>query len=339
MCPGLNALANHNYLPHNGFATIQQFIDGTTGVYGMGEDLAGFLAIYGALIDGDGLGWSIEGVPHTGIGGSHNNYEADSSPNRADLYQYGSNTKVVMEQFNHLYNMQPDASTANYNLEVLREYRGYRFQQSVSENPYFAYNAFAGIEVSQAAFTFIYRFMANKSAEYPEGILNKDVLKSFYSIKGNEGELYWQPGHEQIPNNWYGRNKVDAYTIPYFEADILYFAESQPEVLSIGCNAGKVNTFTGIDPAVLTNGAYTKESAAASPACFSTEYALAYAKSLSLTSTLLSSLTTAVTNGLSGMNCASISSLNQSAFNICPGMPSLYGGPTAAVAPGAIQNN
>ena len=29
-CPGLNALANHNYLPHNGVATIQQFIDSTT---------------------------------------------------------------------------------------------------------------------------------------------------------------------------------------------------------------------------------------------------------------------------------------------------------------------
>jgi hypothetical protein len=26
-CPGLNALANHNYLPHNGIGTIDQFID------------------------------------------------------------------------------------------------------------------------------------------------------------------------------------------------------------------------------------------------------------------------------------------------------------------------
>jgi hypothetical protein len=28
-CPGLNAMANHNYMPHNGIATIQQFIEGT----------------------------------------------------------------------------------------------------------------------------------------------------------------------------------------------------------------------------------------------------------------------------------------------------------------------
>jgi hypothetical protein len=28
-CPGLNALANHGYLPHNGIATIPQFVEST----------------------------------------------------------------------------------------------------------------------------------------------------------------------------------------------------------------------------------------------------------------------------------------------------------------------
>lgn len=33
-CPGLNALANHNYLPHNGWASLTQFIEATNkGVY------------------------------------------------------------------------------------------------------------------------------------------------------------------------------------------------------------------------------------------------------------------------------------------------------------------
>ena len=48
---------------------------------------------------------------------------------------------------------------------------------------------FAGMAVSQAAFTFIYRFMANKSSEYPEGVLNKDVLKSFMSITGSDANV------------------------------------------------------------------------------------------------------------------------------------------------------
>lgn len=96
-CPGLNALANHNYLPHNGVGTMQQFIDSTTSVFGMGVDLATILAVYGAVIDGNGAVWSIGGptpnVPSVGllgrpqgISGSHNKYEGDASPTRGDLY-------------------------------------------------------------------------------------------------------------------------------------------------------------------------------------------------------------------------------------------------------------
>lgn len=59
-----------------------------------------FLATYGAVVDGDLLSWSIDGGPHIGIGGSHNNYEADASPVYSDLNQYGSNKDVVMSQFN-----------------------------------------------------------------------------------------------------------------------------------------------------------------------------------------------------------------------------------------------
>lgn len=76
-------------------------------------------------------------------------------------------------------------------------------------------NVFAGIEVSQAAFTFIYRFMSNKSAEYPEGVLNKNVLKSFMSYSGPENNLTHTPGYERIPDNWYKRNPSDEYSIPY----------------------------------------------------------------------------------------------------------------------------
>lgn len=42
-----------------------------------------------------------------------------------------------MEQFYELYNMQPDASTANYNLEVLRAFRGTRYYESIMKNPNF----------------------------------------------------------------------------------------------------------------------------------------------------------------------------------------------------------
>ena len=70
----------------------------------MGTDLATFLAVYGAIFDGDLTSWSIGGPPPAGllgsllgsvgllgtpqgISGSHNKYEADVSPTRPDLYE------------------------------------------------------------------------------------------------------------------------------------------------------------------------------------------------------------------------------------------------------------
>lgn len=66
----------------------------------MGVDLATFLAVYGAVFDGDGATtWSIGGPDSRvtpllgllgtpqGISGSHNKYEGDASPTRGDLYQ------------------------------------------------------------------------------------------------------------------------------------------------------------------------------------------------------------------------------------------------------------
>lgn len=65
----------------------------------MGEDLGGFLSIYGAVADGNGVEWSIGGpTPNVGsllgitgdsegLSGSHNKYESDVSPTRGDLYE------------------------------------------------------------------------------------------------------------------------------------------------------------------------------------------------------------------------------------------------------------
>ncbi|KAG9239473.1 Chloroperoxidase [Amylocarpus encephaloides] len=267
-CPGLNAMANHGYLPSNGVATIQQFIDSTLKVFGMGKDLGGFLSIYGALIDGDGTKWSIGGpTPYVpgllgllgtpqGISGSHNKYEGDASPTRPDLYQYGNDYKVIVPQFKQLYDMQPNAATANYDLDVLTDFRASRFQQSIDNNPYFFNGPFSGVLVQPAAYTFIFRFMGNKSAEYPEGRLNQEVLKSFFSITGDSNNLKWTEGNEKIPNNWYKRAIGDEYTIPFFLTDVLAAAAQHPEFLSIGGNTGTTNSFTGVDITDLTDGVF-----------------------------------------------------------------------------------
>jgi len=115
------------------------------------------------------------------------------------------------------------------------------------------------VVVQPAAYTFIYRFMANKSEEHPQGKLNGDVLKSFFSITGEDGNFKYTEGHERIPDNWYKRNAVDEYTIPYFSLDNLEMASQHPEFLSVGGNTGKVDTFTGVDPSELTDGVFNAQ--------------------------------------------------------------------------------
>jgi hypothetical protein len=133
----------------------------------MGADLAAFLAAFGAAMDGDGLSWSVGGPPPMslatlgfgllgqpqGISGSHNKYEADSSPTRGDLYQFGNNFKLQMRFFQELYDLQANAPFPNYDLDVLGQHRSVRWDQSVNENPYFFSGVFTGLQVSNAAFT------------------------------------------------------------------------------------------------------------------------------------------------------------------------------------------
>lgn len=79
-CPRLNAAANHDFLPHNGVPNIGQnmfladtisalltwllAIDGLGRAFGMGVDIAGFLAAFAVAIDGYVLRqtWSIGGL-------------------------------------------------------------------------------------------------------------------------------------------------------------------------------------------------------------------------------------------------------------------------------------
>ena len=339
-CPGLNAMANHGYLPHSGIGTIKDFATACETVYGMSPDLATFLAVYGAVVDGTLTSWSVGGTPHLGIGGAHGNYESDSSALYGDLHQYGSSQQFVPEQFNTLYSLQPDSPSANYNLDVMRNFRLTRFQQSVQNNPKFFYNVFSGTVVTQAGYIFIYRFFANKSAEYPEGTLNKNVLRNFYSVwYGTEEEPEFKFGHERIPDNWYKRNAVDLYSVPYLEADILYYSQVTPEIPFPGCNDGEVNTYRSLDPATLTNGVFTKEKVAAQPLCFSLQYTHAFLPALTgLASTLLSPLTNAISALTSQLgDCPAISSIDNSALEACPGF-ALFGGPTGPIAPGATPN-
>jgi hypothetical protein len=293
-------MANHGYIPHNGVATIGQFIQGTYDVFGMGRDLGGFLAILGVALDGDALtqSWSIGGanpalLVGNGLIGSHNKYEADVSPTRPDLYEYGNNWKVEMSQWKDLYSLQAGKSNAdaNYNLQVLQKFRSDRFDQSIQNNPYFFNGPFSGVAVQPAAYTFIYRFMANKSAEHPDGRLDKETLKSFFGMTENsDGSFSGGAGYERIPDNWYKRPADSPYSIPFFVEDLLQEAAVYPKFLDVGGNTGKVNTFSGVDIEDLTGGALNSATLLQGNNLFCFAYQAAQQGELDLVKTLLNTV-------------------------------------------------
>ena len=129
-----------------------------------------------------------------------------------------------------------------------------------------------------------------------------------------------------------------ALTTTAVETDILYFTSTNSQLSLVGCNEGKVDTYQNIDAATLSNGAYTAAQAAANPICFATEFALAELPGLTgIASGLLGTVTSALNTVTKNLGCAAIGSVNTTALALCPGF-TLYGGPTAAVAAGAIQS-
>ncbi|KAF2213276.1 hypothetical protein CERZMDRAFT_39839 [Cercospora zeae-maydis SCOH1-5] len=259
-CPGLNAFANHGCKQKNGVATIQQYIDATTEVVGMGSILAGFLSILGAAIDGDLTSWSMGGPPGgagllrgNGLIGSHNKYETDASPVRPDLYQAGNNWQVVLSQFEEMIEYSPGSVT----LDSLTNFRSHRFDTQVATNPYFFNGPFAGVAVQPAAYTFIYRFMANHSEENPTGYLSHETVASWFGVEGQPGSyslVGGRTGFERIPDNWYRRAQEYPYEITYFIADLLNAARLHPKFLAIGGNTNGPNTFTGVNLENLSGG-------------------------------------------------------------------------------------
>jgi Peroxidase, family 2 len=246
-------------------------------------------------------------------------------------FNSGNDYKFISSQFQQLYEMQPDAATANYDLSVLTPFRAARFQQSIEQNKNFFNGPFTGVGVQPAAYTFIYRFMANKSAENPEGVLNQEVLKSFFSVTGPDDNLQWTEGYEKIPDNWYKRAIGDEYTIPFFLSDLLAAAAQYPQFLSVGGNTGTTNSFTGVDLESLTGGVYNAQNLATgnNAICFAFQAAQQTAPDLlkgllgDLTGAL-SQLTAGITAALEPLSCPQLQTIDTSQFSKYPGATGAY---------------
>lgn len=310
-------------------------------VFGMGADLAGFLTVLGGVLDGDGLGWSIGGPAPSlastlggllgqpqGISGSHNKYETDVSPGRGDLYKYGDDFSLQMSQYQQLYDMAIQNGD-KIDLDLLTTFRSLRYDDSVETNPYLFLGPFSGVFVSPAAFTFIFRFMGNKSAEHPTGYLNTATMNSFFGVtKAADGSLSHNPGMERIPANFYRRANLDEYSIPFFNADLVLAATRFPKFLATGGNLGKTNSFVGVDVGNLTGGVYQSHTLLEGNnlSCFASQVVTQVTPDLircgGVISDVLSAtkkLTDQITTSFGDLACPQITALETNQFKQFPG--------------------
>lgn len=292
----------------------------------MGSLLSIFLSVFGGAIDGDILNWSMGGTPTlaqggatgilaNGLIGSHNKYEGDASPTRPDLYEAGNNYKTVESQFQDLINHSPGSVT----MDSLTAFRSDRFDQQIQNNPYFFNGPFTGVLVQPAAYTFIFRFMANHSAEYPAGYLSHEVLQSWFGVTGQDGSYTANQGTEQIPENWYRRALEYPYDTDYFLADVINAAALHPKFLDIGGNLGKTNSFAGVDVADLTGGLYNSADLLKGNnlGCF--VYQLSAQAKPDIVLGALTKLTNAIGSIVGPLNCPKLQAIDEAQLEQFPG--------------------
>jgi len=215
-CPGLNVLANHNFLAHDGITTYNELVDAQQNVYNVGYDLANLLALLGlTLTDGDivteKLSIGCDATTRTsfnptltgsepGLDG-HNKFEADTSLTRNDFFTHGGDNY----NFNGtLFGMMTQTTGANYNLQNLALYRYQRYQQSLVENPNFYFGPFSLLLFGAASF--LYELMPSGTRNYAPDYY---TISSFFGAVDN-GDGTYSKGYEKIPDNW--TNRVVPYS-------------------------------------------------------------------------------------------------------------------------------
>lgn len=213
---------------------------------------------------------------------------------------------------------------------MIVDHRAVRYNESVAKNPSFYYGPFTSF-VAAAAHVLIPAQFSNHSTEFPEGVLNQDVLKSFFAISGDNDNLVYTKGHERIPENWYRRAMNDPYSFARAGEDVDKISTRYPYTIPTGCNMGKVNTFTPLDTFNTSLSEYDFSKPTDS-VCYAIALVGTVLDNVPLVSLLDALLLLPIQNAL---NCPTLPAVDQSVGKACPGY-SFRGGPTAPIADGAI---
>jgi len=340
-CPGLNAAANHGYLPRSGIATIPTTINGLGQAFGLGPDASAVLALYAILFDGDPIRgeWSIGGPTGTdtltlgilgqaqGLSYSHNIYEGDASIGRNDAYlNNGDAHSLNVTRFATAFATGLDDD--RYTLDKFASHFENNTLWSIENNPLYFSAPFATVVVSPAAYNFVINLMSNHSQEEPSGYLNGAMFKTFFAVEGEYPNFTWNKGHERIPDNWYRRPGLTPYGLANIGGDLAVQWLAYPSSFRLGGNINGVNTFVGVDLGDITGGVYQAtdllDLSGNNATCFITQ--LIQSVTPNILNTLLSDLSPVlnVVNDIieplvGNLSCPAIEAYSQTPFNQFPG--------------------
>ncbi|KAF8134103.1 Chloroperoxidase [Mycena galopus ATCC 62051] len=271
-CPGMNLLANHNYIPHNGIASV----DNTVAACVQGLDFCIVATALGFAyatnpLDFPLLTYSIGGPPPgsggilgsitgqaVGLSGTHNQFESDASATRCDLDECGDSHTVDLRAFQALLDLV-EAGDPTQTINIMTQHHVNRQQYSIANNPYYFHGPVQMI-ISGATTQIIGQFFTDYSEEYSDCYFTIDTLCSMFGVQRYpNGTLDLAPGGPRFPDG-YRRPRTPVNLIPDMLANLIEMWISYPETMQLGGNLGAVNSFFGLDISEFTNGVYTATS-------------------------------------------------------------------------------
>ncbi|EJD41454.1 heme-thiolate peroxidase [Auricularia subglabra TFB-10046 SS5] len=152
VCPGLNTLASHGWLPRSGVASPGQIVTAVQEGLNMGWDIAVLITYAAMLVDGNPLTDLLSigsktfltgpAPPKPAIVGglnTHAVFEGDASMTRGDAF-FGDNHSFNETLFNQLVQASNAFGGGKYNISAAAEVRFNRIQQSIATNPEFFFS-------------------------------------------------------------------------------------------------------------------------------------------------------------------------------------------------------
>ncbi|KAK4182777.1 putative aromatic peroxygenase [Podospora australis] len=268
-CPGLNALANHNFIARDGITDYGELLDALQNVYNVGYDLANFLAFYAIYVAGLGdpvtkkLSIGCDATERTSwapkVTGSepglvgHSKMEIDASLTRNDFFPAGGDNF----SFNTTLWKQFVQSTGGlFDAEGISKYRKERWDQCQAENPQFYFPILGLFQYGAASF--LYELWPNGNEGYVPNLHNTATF--FGALPLPNGE--WASVPERIPHNWVNRE------VPYFLLDIAAQITKMYALNPVGFGGNAGGEFIGISsPPYIHDGALGHNTTSADVKC------------------------------------------------------------------------